>query len=163
MIKFSTDECKTIRDYSNTIERTPREDDGRGISYDFYSIGYNENTSWIFERLNKFFTFSTGIKVVENLDAIHLFKYNVGNEFSRHKDIYYPGQVWNIGACMNDEYEGGDFVLYNPLEVLRKKTGAIYTFRNNREHEVKQILSGNRWSIIGFYFYRHLNINPPVI
>ncbi len=58
---------------------------------------------------------------------------------------------------MNDNYNGGDFVLYNPELILPKKQGEIYTFPSVRFHEVKEILKGERWSIIGFLHIDNLD------
>lgn len=163
MISFTKDECEQIINLSNTLTKVQRDESPRPISYDFYSIGYTEDLKWIFDRMNSYFTESTGIKVIKNLDAIHLFDYSVGDKFARHRDTYYNGQVWNIGVCLNDNYEGGDFVLYNPNTTLQKKQGTIYTFKCTHEHEVMEVTKGNRWSLIGFYFYENLDLKPPLL
>jgi hypothetical protein len=75
---------------------------------------------------------------------------NVNWIFEKHRDIYYPNQVLNIGVCLNDDYVGGDFILYGPKEILPKKAGVIYSFKNTREHEITKIESGNRYSLIIF-------------
>lgn len=163
MISFTKDECEQIINLSKTLKKVERDESPRPISYDFYSIGWNENTRWIFDRMDSYFTETTGIKVVKSLDAIHLFDYSVGDRFGKHRDIYYPGQVWNIGVCLNEDYEGGDFALYNPNKILPKITGSIYTFECKQEHEVLEVTKGNRWSLIGFYFYEHLDLKPPLL
>ena len=58
---------------------------------------------------------------------------------------------------INDNYDGGEFVLYDPEEPLAKETGNIYTFPSQRMHEVKEILEGERWSIIGFLHIDNLD------
>lgn len=164
MISFTKDECEQIINLSKTLKKVERDESPRPISYDFYSIGWNENTRWIFDRMDSYFTETTGIKVVKSLDAIHLFDYSVGDRFGKHKDIYYENQIHNIGVCLNDDYEGGDFVLYQPTRyVLPKKTGAIYTFNHAFEHEVLEVTKGHRWSLIGFYFYEHLDLKKSSI
>ena len=62
-----------------------------------------------------------------------------------------------MGVCLNDNYDGGEFVLYNPEEQLPKETGNIYTFPSVRLHEVKKIIKGERWSIIGFLHIDNLD------
>ena len=163
MIKFTVDECGEIINLSKILSGTNRDEYPRKIKYTFYSIPHNDEYQWIFDRLNNHFSEVTGIKVIKDLDTIHLFDYSVGDQFKRHKDVYYPGQIHNVGAVLNDDYEGGDFKLYNPEITLPKKTGSIYTFECFREHEVLEVTKGHRWSLIGFYFYEHLNINPPSI
>jgi len=164
MIHFTKNECDSIINLSNTLQKTERNEFPRPISYDFYSIGYNNETKWIFDRLDSYFTETTGIEVVKSLDAVHLFDYSVGDRFGRHRDIYYVNQIHNIGVCLNEDYEGGDFVLYEPqYVVLPKKTGQIYTFKHSLEHEVLEVTHGNRWSLIGFYFYEHLDLKKQLL
>lgn len=164
MIRFNTEECDRIINLSKKLERVDRDESPRPISYTFYSIGINDNTKWIFDRLDEYFYSSTGIRVKKSLDAVHLFNYSVGDRFLRHRDIYYENQAFNIGACLNEDYEGGDFVLYEPTyTTLPKKTGEIYTFKHSYEHEVMEVTKGNRWSIIGFYFYENLDLKKPLL
>lgn len=164
MIKFTKQECDEIINLSKVLEKHERDEYPRAISYDFYSIGWNEDSKWIFDRLDDYFTDTTGIKVIKSLDAVHLFDYSVGDRFLRHSDIYYPNQIHNIGVCLNDDYEGGDFVLYQPeYRVLPKTTGEIYTFKHSYEHEVLEVTKGHRWSLIGFYFYEHLDLKKPLL
>jgi hypothetical protein len=163
MISFTKYECEQIINLSKILPKVERDESPRPISYDFYSIGWNDETKWIFDRMDSYFTETTGIKVLKSLDAIHLFDYSVGDKFGRHRDTYYTGQVWNIGVCLNDDYEGGDFVLYNPNKTIPKIQGEIYTFECKHEHEVLEVTKGNRWSLIGFYFYEHLNLKPSLL
>ena len=164
MIKFTKEECQEIINLSKELELNVRDESPRPISYNFYSIGWNKKSKWIFDRLDSYFTETTGIKVVKSLDAVHLFDYSVGDRFVRHRDIYYHNQVHNIGVCLNEDYEGGDFVLYEPQHmILPKKTGEIYTFKHSHEHEVLEVTKGHRWSLIGFYFYEHLDLQKQIL
>ena len=164
MISFTQLECEKIINFSNVLTKTERDESPRLISYDFYSIGYSSDTKWIFDRFNNYFTEETGIDVLEPLDTIHLFDYSVGDKFTRHRDVYYENQTYNIGACLNDDYEGGEFVLYQPKHtVLSKNIGEIYTFDHTYEHEVMEVTKGHRWSLIGFYFYKHLDLKRPLL
>lgn len=165
MISFTNEECKTIIELSNILTKVERDENPRQpISYDYYSIGYNLDTKWIFDRLDSFFTDITNIKVIKSLDAVHLFDYSVGDKFVKHRDIYYHNQIHNIGVCLNDDYEGGEFVLHEPTyTILPKKTGTIYTFNHSYEHEVLEVTNGHRWSLIGFYFYEHLDLQKPLL
>lgn len=163
MIFFTNEECRLIIDLSNKLPKIRRDESPRAISYDYYSIGYNNETKWIFDKLDLYFTETTGIKVIESLDAVHLFNYSVGDKFVRHRDIYYHNQIYNIGVCLNDDYTGGEFVLHEPeYKILPKKMGEIYTFKHSYEHEVLEVIYGNRWSLIGFYFYKNLDLKKQI-
>lgn len=164
MISFTKEECEKIISLSKILQKNVRDETPREIKYDFYSVGWNEDTKWIFDRLDTYFSEATGIKVIKSLDAVHLFDYSVGDKFIRHRDIYYQNQIHNIGVCLNEDYEGGDFVLYEPeYNILPKKTGTIYTFKHSYEHEVLEVTKGNRWSLIGFYFYEHLELKKNLL
>ena len=164
MVKFTQSECNDIISLSNIINGTYRDDSDRGISYTFYSIGLNESTKWIFDRFDLYLYNSLGISVIHQLDVIHLFKYSKGDKFCKHRDIYYKNQIYNVGACLNDDYEGGEFVLHEPEYMeLPKETGTMYTFKHLLEHEVLEVTSGDRWSLIGFYFYEHLDLKKPAL
>ncbi len=103
------------------------------------------------------------IKDLKPLDILHIHKYKEGDYFKKHKDNLYPTQIHNIGVCLNDDYVGGEFVLYEPDEVLPKKQGELYTFRSLRYHEVKEITNGERWSIICFLHIENIEINKNLI
>lgn len=169
-ILFSKDECERIinltqqikgthRDGSSTNVKRPRDK----ISYTYYNIFRNENVDWIFDKITDYLVLSNDIKVIKPFDIIHLHKYEEGNSFERHRDIYYPNQILNIGVCLNDDYVGGDFILYGPTQIIPKVAGTIYLFKNTREHEVKKIESGIRYSLIIFLYKDNIASKPTLI
>jgi len=169
MICFTKSECDTIINYSNTLDKNIRDGENadvsrpnKNISYVYYHIKRNEETQWIFDRINLFLKENDNIIVKKDLDTLHMHHYSKGDVFVKHRDIYYDGQRWNIGVCLNDDYDGGEFILYQPTEIIPKKAGTIYSFKNTREHEVLEIKSGERWSIIGFFFNEHIETNKNI-
>ena len=120
------------------------------VKYYVWVIIRNDATQWIFDKIHIYFTNKTNIKIKKELDKIYIHKYIKGQKFEKHADTYYKTQIHNVGVCLNDDYDGGEFVLYDPEEQLPKEQGVIYTFLSRRIHEVKEILKGERWSIIGF-------------
>lgn len=164
MTFFSINECEQIISLAPFLEEVYRNDKDRNISYTYWSIGNCTEYKWIFDRFDKFLIdHHPGLQVVKQLDAIHMFRYRTGDTFTRHKDIYYPNQLYNVGVNLTDSYEGGEFILYNPTVELPKKRGALYQFLHSREHEVLRIKNGERWSLIGFYFYDNFNISKPLL
>lgn len=157
MVEFSKEDCDNIIALTSVLEGTYRDVNLKNIdrprekiSYTFFNITRKSTTNWIFDRISDYIVAELGLEILKPFEVIHLHKYDVGNEFERHRDIYYPNQVLNIGVCLNDDYVGGDFILYGPKEILPKKTGTIYSFKNTREHEITKIESGNRYSLIIF-------------
>lgn len=160
---FNIEECNKIINFSSELKQVVRDDSDRGISYTFWSIGNNYKYRWIFDRFDRYLEESQNVKVTSQIDVIHLFKYTSGNAFTRHSDIYYTGQAYNVGSNLTDDYEGGDFLLYNPDLTLEKSRGKLYSFYHTREHEVTMITSGVRWSLIGFYFYDNIDKTRPLL
>jgi hypothetical protein len=170
MINFTKEECNTIINLSLELEGTNRDVTSKNlerprenISYTYYNIYKNEKVKWIFDRIEEYLLLDNDIKINKSFDVIHLHKYSSGNKFERHSDIYYPNQVLNVGVCLNDDYEGGDFILYNPTIIIPKKAGLIYSFKNTTEHEVKEITKGIRYSLILFLFKDNLRLKNNLI
>ena len=169
MISFTAEECKKIINLSNALDGVIRdginanvERPSETISYTYYNIYSNLDTQWIFDRLYLYLDTTQKIKINNPLNVIHLHKYNEGNLFQKHRDIYYPNQVLNVGVCLNDDYEGGEFILFNPTEILPKKEGHIYSFKNTRFHEITEIKKGTRYSLIAFFYkdnFKNNNMN----
>jgi len=163
MVCFSKEECNKIINLTLEIEGTHRDVNSKTverprekISYTYYNIYRNESVKWIFDKITEYLLVDQNVKITKPFEVIHLHKYLSGNEFERHSDIYYPNQTLNVGVCLNDDYEGGDFILYGPKEIIPKKAGTIYSFRNTREHEVTKIESGIRYSLIIFLYKENI-------
>jgi predicted 2-oxoglutarate/Fe(II)-dependent dioxygenase YbiX len=157
---FTKEECENIITMAKSIdiESSKNYFEDVNIKYNTYNIDRNNNTNWIFKRMLEYFTKTTGIKITKQLDMLHVHNYKKGDVFRKHKDNLYPTQIHNIGVCLNDDYDGGEFILHEPYEILPKKQGEIYTFPSLRIHEVKEILEGERWSIISFLHIHHLDL-----
>ena len=157
-ILFTKEECDIIINLSKELEQLDpfgkheysNNDKIFKVNYDVWVIDRNEKTQWIFNKIHMYFTNETNLKIKKELDKIYIHKYTKGQKFEKHADTYYKTQIHNVGVCLDNDYDGGEFVLYNPKEQLPKEPGTIYTFPSARFHEVKEILKGERWSIIGF-------------
>jgi hypothetical protein len=157
-ILFSKEECNYIINLSKELDEiNPYGYKDNVIRYRVWVINRNDKTQWIFNKIHIYFEKETGLKIKKELDKIFIHKYTKGQKFEKHADTYYKTQIHNIGVCLNDNYDGGEFVLYDPEEPLLKKAGTIYTFPSARFHEVKEILNGERWSIIGFLHIKNLD------
>jgi hypothetical protein len=170
MINFTKEECNTIINLSLELEGNNRDVNSKNIerpseniTYTYYNIYKNEKVEWIFNRIIDYLIYEKNIEVIKPFDIIHLHKYLAGNKFERHRDIYYPNQLLNVGVCLNDDYDGGDFILYNPTQPIPKKQGLIYSFKNTTEHEVKEITKGIRYSLIIFLYKDNLKLKDNLI
>ena len=158
-ILFSKEECDYIINLSKELDEIPPYTSNKNlkISYSVWPLDRDNKTQWIFDKIYKYFENETILKIKKELDRIFIHKYTKGQSFAKHADTGYETQIHNIGVCLNDNYEGGEFILYNPEFFLPKKEGEIYTFPSARMHEVKEILNGERWSIIGFLHIDNLD------
>ena len=168
---FTKEECNYIINLSKELEKINpygKSDHASKnatfkVNYDVWVINRNDKTQWIFNKIQTYFENQTNLKIKKELDRIFIHKYIKGQQFGKHADTYYKTQIHNVGVCLNDDYDGGEFVLYNPELILPKKQGSIYTFLSARMHEVKEILNGERWSIIGFLHIENIEINKTLI
>jgi hypothetical protein len=150
---FSKNECEDIINLTGTLSPIdPYSDNGdiSEVNYSAWKLLLNDDTKWIFDRIGLFFTSKTNLKIKKDLNILYIHKYIEGQRFGKHNDINYKTQIHNVGVCLNDDYEGGEFILYNPDETLPKVPGTIYTFPSIQYHEVKEITKGEMLSIIGF-------------
>jgi predicted 2-oxoglutarate/Fe(II)-dependent dioxygenase YbiX len=165
-INFTEQECKNIINLRYELEEMKSNKffpNNKNLSYSVWNVYRNDNTQWIFDKLFLFFEKKIGIKIIKQIDILHIHRYLKGEKFHKHTDEYFPTQIYNIGVCLNDEYGGGEFILYNPTIELPKKTGSIYTFKSSRQHEVKEITDGERWSMICFLHIENLDLKKQLL
>jgi hypothetical protein len=168
-ILFSKEECDYIINLSKELDEDKpysykdANKENLKISYSVWVINRNNKTQWIFDKIHTYFESKTNSKIKKELEKIYMHKYIEGQEFEKHADTLYKTQIHNVGVCLNNDYDGGEFVLYNPEEQLPKELGNIYTFPSQRMHEVKKIIKGERWSIIGFLHFENIEFNKTLI
>ena len=125
--------------------------------------------SWLHITLNKKFDFVRDIinKDLQNMGyndyrcaefvapttlgqgPITLLKYVKGDFFGEHSDTStYGTGILSGNYLLNDEFEGGDFILDG--EKLEKEVGELSVYGRDILHEVKEVTSGIRYSI---HFY----------
>ena len=165
-IHFTEEECLDIINLSNQLPVVKTDGGYKGldtINYTGWQIPYCEDSKWIFDRMiNVFKVDNTRWNINKYPTHIGLHRYNIRDKFEKHKDDN-KNRMWGIGTNLNEEYEGGDFYLYEPAYLLPKKRGEIYYFQSTRNHEVLEILKGERWSLIMFLCLEHLSFKSTLI
>ena len=142
-ISFSKEECESIILYNDTHITNWRMGDRK---YNSQPINYSLDTKWLFDKLKDFVEVETNIEI----RTIHFHKFTKGDWFGKHNDIR-DERVFAVGVLLNDNFDGGDFKLYNPDEVkLDKVTGNTYIFDVKINHEITPILEGERYSLLWF-------------
>ena len=124
----------------------------------YYSqpINYSLETKWLFDKLKYFFESETGLQIIKNKEEIHFHKFVKGNWFDKHNDIR-DNRLYAVGVLLNDNFEGGNFKLYNPNEIiLNKIVGNSYIFDVTIMHEITPILEGERYSLLWFLQNEHI-------
>lgn len=144
---FNRIECDEI---INIIKSKIEKSEGNDRRYLSNSIEYCEDNKWIFEKLKYFFECETTDAVVLMKEKIHFHHFRTGDFFGKHNDSMNKS-VYGVGCLLNDDYGGGDFIFYNnPNVIIKKEIGNSYIFNVNIEHEVKEIISGDRFSLLWF-------------
>lgn len=127
--------------------------------YHSYSIEYSLDNQWIFEKLKSFFILHTNLNFVKNKEQINFHKFIKGDWFGLHDDNR-GGRLFAVGVLLNDDFEGGDFKLYNPNEItLNKEIGNTYVFDVKIKHEITPILNGVRYSLLWFLGSDNIKMN----
>ena len=129
----------------------------------YYSqpINYSLKNKWLFDKLKYFFESETGLQIIKNKEEIHFHKFAKGNWFGKHNDVR-DERLYAIGVLLNDNFEGGDFKLYNQNEIILDKViGNAYIFDVRIDHEITPILDGERFSLL--WFLQNTNVKIPTI
>ena len=93
--------------------------------------------------------------VVTHHTNFRLNKYSKGGFMSKHCDNIHHSHGQQYGyphvsvlLFLNDDYEGGEFVVADETYVTKKGSSLIFPSNFMFPHEVKPITDGTRWSVI---------------
>jgi len=154
-ILFSKEECESIISYNDTHITNWIMDDRK---YNSQSITHSLETKWLFDKLKTFFEEHSSIQIKKNKEVIHFHKFTKGDWFGKHNDIR-ENRLYAVGVLLSDDFEGGDFKLYNPNEIILDKViGNTYLFDVRINHEIIPILEGERYSLLWFLENEHIKI-----
>ena len=146
-VLFTKDECKTIINLNKSKNQSWEHNDRL---YESLLIQYNSETMWLFDRLKSFFEEITEIKMTNLKKDIHYHIFKTSSYFGLHSDDL-ENRMYSVGVLLNDNFEGGDFILYDKDGLTLNKTiGNTYIFDVSIKHEVTKIMDGERYSIIWF-------------
>lgn len=165
---FTKEECDKIIGYSKTYTNSDNYfsdavsvDNNRlksvrnTFSYDVFVIKNDPNTEWFFNKLLNWFSVKSKIQINKNnkVFACTLHCYKEGDRFPKHIDLA-PGFMnrrYNLGIQLNDDYKGGEYVCIDQNEneiLISKEVGTALAYHCEVPHEIKEITSGRRWSIV---------------
>lgn len=154
-ILFSKEESESIISYNETHITNWMMGDRK---YNSQPINYSLDTKWLFDKLKDFAERETNIEIRTIKKTIHFHKFTKGDWFGKHNDVR-DSRLYAVGVLLNDNFEGGDFKLYNPNEIiLNKVIGNTYLFNVRIDHEITRILKGERYSLLWFLDHNHIKI-----
>lgn len=146
-VLFSKQECEFVL---NLVKSNLQNWNSKDRKYNSQPINYSLKTNWLFDKLKKFVEENTDIKIKTIKETIHFHKFTKDDWFGKHNDDR-DNRLYAIGVLLNDNFKGGDFKLYNPIEqTLNKVVGNTYLFDVRIEHEITPILDGERFSLLWF-------------
>ncbi len=154
-ILFSKEECESIILYNDAHVTNWKMNDRK---YNSQPINHSLETNWLFDKLKKFAEETTDIKIKTIKETIHFHKFTKDDWFGKHNDDR-DRRLYAVGVLLNDNFEGGDFKLYNPNQIILDKViGNTYLFDVKIEHEITPILEGERYSLLWFLQNEHIEI-----
>ena len=154
-ILFSKEECESIISYNDTHITNWVMGDRK---YHSQPINYSLETKWLFDKLKTFFEEQSNAQIKKNKEVIHFHRFVKGDWFDKHNDVR-DERIFAVGVLLNDDFEDGEFKLYNPNEIiLNKEIGNTYLFDVRIEHEITPILEGERYSLLWFLENKHIKI-----
>jgi hypothetical protein len=153
---FTKDECEKIINFKKINYTDWNEKDRKYISY---SILYSDETRWLFDKLKNYFENNTNEKIKNLKKDIHFHIFQKGCKFDIHNDRR-ESRLYGVGVILNDNFDGGDFKFYNDTDItLNKIQGNTYIFNSDTNHEITEILFGERKSILWFIQRENIIIN----
>jgi Rps23 Pro-64 3,4-dihydroxylase Tpa1-like proline 4-hydroxylase len=157
---FDDSECNEIITLSKINQQKW---DSMDRTYTSSTIRYEEDNKWVFDKLSTFFEEKSGLKILKLKTEIHFHIFNPTDKFKLHNDTL-DSRLFSVGVLLNDNFEGGDFKLYNPNEFkLNKVIGNCYLFDVGISHEITPVLSGTRYSLIWFIQNDNVKTTPKKI
>ena len=150
---FTLEECKRIIEGRTGAKHSSNLFTNDDIDYYYYIL----KDRWILERIANLFKGDYPDNTIADMEEIYLHEYFPNCRFRRHSDkVLYPDHLLNIGVALNDDYEGGEFMLYDPDYTVPKQAGLLYSYDSGREHEVLLLKEGKRYSLNLFLKHKHL-------
>jgi hypothetical protein len=168
-ILFTKEECDYIINLKNKYRLNHyRRLDENGVLYEpenfknkYYLLEHTTDIDWIIKRLCDHFEKEMNLHIFFRPTKLNLHNYKIGDEFGKHIDTGNPLKEWNVGIILNEDFEGGDYVLYDENDnsiVIDKKIGNVCIFQSQTVHQVTPVLDGERWAIA--MFLHKFRMNP---
>ena len=166
---FSKEELDRLIEFCNKLEleeaKTFEEGDSKARRSKVAFVNYDAETAWIFRILNGILTNANNQFYEFDINGYAAFQYTEYHEedngyYDWHMDMSLGHDKGNLGEtrklsmtlCLNDGFEGGEFLINNTNEsnpiVVPAKVGRAIIFPGWMLHTVKPVTKGVRKSIV---------------
>jgi hypothetical protein len=155
-ILFTEDECESIINLKNKyplLGNNGRWDEFDNFRYKFYALNCTPDIDWVINRMCNYFEKEMNLHIFFRPTNLNLHHYIPGDEFGKHIDTGTPIKEWNVGIVLNDDFKGGDYLVFDENDkpiTIDKKIGNVCIYQSQTPHQVTPILSGERWAIAMF-------------
>jgi len=141
---FTKDECNEIINYGHNKGWTEGKYGG------FAAVWVD--LDWIYDKLYQYLIDEVGIQVKPTMFK-YLNRYIIGQKNPLHHDQSPNPKTKNntiitINTLLNNEFEGGDFILKN--EKIKLEVGKPLHFSSKTLHQVTEITAGERYTLTCF-------------
>jgi hypothetical protein len=170
---LSKEECDKIISLSNDFEMSsvlvnpdihPAGLTKSKLDYDIAYVNRTETTQWIFDKISKYLKEKYPNNEVSKRESFSIHKFEEGHKFTKHIDKDRQNDwVLVVGGILNEDFEGGRLLTYNPDGELATKMGELYTMDASILHEVTEVTKGTRHSFVFFIEHKDLGLNKEVI
>ena len=162
-ILFTKEECDYIIGLKNKyplLGENGRWEEFDDFRYKFYTLEYASDIDWVIKRLCDFFESQIGLHISVRPTKLNLHYYTEGDEFGKHIDTGTPIKEWNVGIVLNEDFEGGDYLVFDENDepiVIDKRIGNVCIYQSQIPHQVTPITKGERWAIAMFIHKFRMN------
>ena len=169
-VLFTESECSEILKYCTDLIQTNwsvrldgmYSEIGCSLKYQDLHDYYNEDTKWFFERVMDWAANILDIKW-KNPPHGGFRKYDIGDYFIKHKDnvakVGAAERYFTMSIQLTDGklYDGCDIIADDNF-IFQKEIGNVILWGANIAHEITQLKSGERSSLVFFSDTNHVDI-----
>lgn len=158
------------RQYPNgNVRSTPEVCSPRGLhkkrlDYHITLVHRDSTTQWLFDTVEKFLKPDFPDNTASKGEYFYGHEWFEGARFGRHRDKD-RSILWGlvVGATLNEGYEGGNLITYEPDGEVATNIGELYYMYSDQWHEVKEVTSGTRFSFVYFVPHELLGKSKPLM
>lgn len=134
------------------------------LDYNICEVWRSDTTQWFFDLVHEHIKPQYPNNKINEGNFFYLHRWDEGHKFEKHIDKKRDCS-WALvyGATLNEGFDGGKLIAYNPEEELGVKKGEIYIMDSTRLHEVTEITKGVRYSFVYFISNEFLGIPKSII